>query len=80
MTDFLNAKAFTFGNHISFGTNEFVPQTRSGQSLIAHDLAHVVQNHSGNPSARSIEPNSSRAEIEAYRQVTWLELGFLQGR
>jgi hypothetical protein len=27
-----------FGNHISFGTNEFVPQTRSGLNLIAHNL------------------------------------------
>jgi hypothetical protein len=56
------ARAFTLGDHISFGANEFAPQTRSGRNLIAHELAHVAQNRSGNPSAQTLEPTSSRAE------------------
>ena len=63
----LGARAFTLANHISFGANEFVPHTRSGRTLIAHELAHVAQNISGNPSERTLEPASGRAEAEAYR-------------
>jgi hypothetical protein len=63
----LGSRAFTLGNHISFGANEFVPHTRSGRTLIAHELAHVLQNRSGNPSARTLEPTSGLAEREAYR-------------
>jgi hypothetical protein len=39
----LNARAFTLGNEIVFGSGEYAPATRSGKSLIAHELAHVVQ-------------------------------------
>ncbi len=59
------ARAFTLGDHISFGANELAPQTRSGRNLIAHELAHVAQNRSGNPSARTLEPTSSRGGGES---------------
>ena len=39
----LHARAFTLGNEIVFGAGQFDPATRQGQSLIAHELAHVVQ-------------------------------------
>lgn len=63
----LGARAFTIGKHISFGANEFVTHTCSGRTLIAHELAHVAQNSSGNPSVPAVEPTSGRAEEEAYR-------------
>jgi hypothetical protein len=63
----LGAHAFTLGNHILFGANKFTPHTHSGRSLIAHELAHVAQQRSGNPSAPALEPTSSRAEAEARR-------------
>ncbi len=63
----LGARAFTLGNHISFGANEFVPHTRAGRTLIAHELAHVVQNSSVDPSVSALEPTSGRAEAEAHR-------------
>ncbi|HEY7334951.1 MAG TPA: DUF4157 domain-containing protein [Bryobacteraceae bacterium] len=37
------AKAYTVGNHIAFETGRFAPSTREGGSLLAHELAHVVQ-------------------------------------
>jgi hypothetical protein len=46
----LNARAYTLDNHIVFGANEYIPQTKSGRSLIAHELAHVVQQE-GTPAA-----------------------------
>lgn len=39
----INAKAFTLGNHIAFGKDEFQPGSQSGKKLMAHELAHVTQ-------------------------------------
>lgn len=39
----LNARAFTIGNDVGFGEGEYRPGTLVGDALIAHELAHVVQ-------------------------------------
>lgn len=39
----INALAYTFGNHIVFGSGIYQPQTSAGRQLLAHELAHVVQ-------------------------------------
>ncbi|WP_163392653.1 DUF4157 domain-containing protein [Enterovibrio norvegicus] len=39
----LSARAFTIGNHIAFARGQYAPNTADGQALIAHELAHVVQ-------------------------------------
>ena len=39
----LNARAFTIGNTVAFGAKEYQPGTLLGDALIAHELAHVVQ-------------------------------------
>jgi hypothetical protein len=39
----LNARAVTTGNHIVFGRGEYSPETSEGRQLLAHELAHVVQ-------------------------------------
>jgi hypothetical protein len=39
----LGARAFTVGDHIFFGPGEFRPESASGQRLIAHELAHTIQ-------------------------------------
>lgn len=46
----LNARAFTVGKHVAFGDGEYKPGTLVGDALLAHELAHVVQQDSGNPS------------------------------
>ena len=46
----LNARAFTIGEHIAFGTGEYQPGTLIGDALIAHELAHVVQQSGGESS------------------------------
>ena len=43
----LNARAFTVGHHIAFGTGEYQPGTLIGDALIAHELAHVMQQRGG---------------------------------
>ncbi len=39
----VNAKAFTVGNHVAFNSGEYQPGTPMGDALIAHELAHTVQ-------------------------------------
>ncbi|MFB9240308.1 DUF4157 domain-containing protein [Massilia antarctica] len=48
--DALAAQAFTRGGDIYFGRGRFDPQTGGGQHLLAHELAHTVQ-QSGRPDA-----------------------------
>ncbi len=47
LSDRLNARAFTIGQHVAFGGGEFQPGTLAGDALIAHELAHVVQQGHG---------------------------------
>jgi hypothetical protein len=46
----VEARAFTTGSDIFFASGEFRPQTSTGRELIAHELAHVVQQR-GAPTA-----------------------------
>jgi len=39
----VNALAYTVGNHIAFGPGAYQPQRGEGRQLLAHELAHVVQ-------------------------------------
>ncbi len=43
----LNTRAFTVGEHVAFGSGEYRPGTPIGDALIAHELAHVVQQGRG---------------------------------
>ena len=39
----VSSRAFTVGQHIVFDEGEYQPHTRGGRRLLAHELAHVVQ-------------------------------------
>ncbi|MFX0197879.1 MAG: DUF4157 domain-containing protein [Candidatus Hodarchaeota archaeon] len=39
----LNARAYTLGKDIVFNEREYTPETSEGHSLLAHELAHVVE-------------------------------------
>ncbi|MBS1912179.1 MAG: DUF4157 domain-containing protein [Bacteroidetes bacterium] len=43
----LGASAYTVGRDIVFGAGMFRPETHDGQHLLAHELAHVVQQRPG---------------------------------
>ncbi len=49
----VNAKAYTVGRHVVFGANEYRPATPAGRELLAHELAHTVQQRNGDHSASS---------------------------
>jgi hypothetical protein len=46
----MHARAYTVGNDIIFGAGEFAPSTDRGQRLLAHELAHVIQQRRGGES------------------------------
>lgn len=39
----IQSRAYTLGNNIVFGGGEYRPHSESGRRLLAHELAHVVQ-------------------------------------
>jgi len=43
----INARAFTLGHDVVFGVGQYTPGSRSGRSLLAHELTHVVQQNDG---------------------------------
>ena len=66
----VSADAYTVGHHLVFATGRYAPGTSAGQGLLAHELAHVVQ-QSGTlqRSAAAPEPEtrSNRSEDEEPR-------------
>ena len=46
------ARAYTVGEHVVFGAGEYQPHGDAGRRLIAHELAHVVQQRRGSPGSR----------------------------
>ncbi len=43
----LSARAFTTGGEVYFGAGEYRPHSQEGRRLLAHELAHVVQQEQG---------------------------------
>jgi hypothetical protein len=60
----LKARAFTVGEHVAFGSNEYRPGTLTGDALIAHELAHVVQQDGGAPAAQTQSMNAGQDALE----------------
>ena len=66
LSDQLNARAFTIGSDIAFGAGEYQPGTMIGDALLAHELAHVVQQQGGEAAISSKgEESSTSLEEEA---------------
>lgn len=49
----VNALAYTVGPHLVFAANQYAPGTGAGKKLLAHELAHVVQQASGSAGSSS---------------------------
>jgi len=50
----INAKAFTTGKDVVFGTGQYAPETTAGKQLLAHELTHVVQ-QTAKPAGQKIQ-------------------------
>jgi len=62
----IQARAYTFQNHVVFNDGQYQPQTSSGKRLLAHELVHVQQQGSGTI-RRCADPakNDPRFDAEA---------------
>ncbi len=66
----VNARAYTVGHNIVFGAGQYAPATAEGKRLIAHELAHVVQQGEDAtvvPQHLTIAPTGDQYEQEADR-------------
>ena len=64
------ARAYTIGRDVVFGRGEYAPGTSAGRHLLAHELAHVVQQSRGGPAAsRAQDPGLEAAADHAANQA-----------
>lgn len=72
----INAKAYTIGRDIIFGASRYQPHTSAGKQLLAHELAHVVQDRQEGV-AREVHrapedvPELDRKFTEALKRKDW---------
>ncbi len=66
--ELLNARAYTLGSDVVFGPGQYAPGTGEGRRLLAHELAHVVQQGGGDPGPviqRQLKVTGAKADIKA---------------
>jgi len=63
----LGALAYTVGPHIVFGAGRYAPGSAEGRALLAHELAHTIQQQGANAGDASVLPADAPAEREADR-------------
>lgn len=63
----MGAEAYTVAQHIAFGAGRYAPQTPAGRRLLAHELAHTVQQRGADRAAEpQLLPKAHPAEEEAW--------------
>jgi len=65
----INALAYTVGRDIVFGQGQYQPNTRAGAKLVAHELAHVLQ-QSGAREFGATKNTGGRRLIQSAQPVT----------
>ena len=82
----INARAFTYANHIGFANNEY-GTSESGKKLLAHELTHVIQQSHRQQTgdiqrdlARPPRPGRSRPLVELTEQQIQDAVAFNEGR
>jgi len=61
----VNASAYTVGHHVVFGRGRYQPNLSSGRELLAHELAHVVQQRGASIPATGLQMGSTSSSLEA---------------
>ena len=62
----LGALAYTIGTDIVFGPKQFAPDTTAGRHLLAHELAHVVQNDRASANRSTIRRLVRNANVSCW--------------
>ena len=74
-----NADAVTVGQDIAFGPGKYKPGTLAGDALLAHELAHTIQQKDANPISSPASERSTGLEKDANNTAAGV-LGRLFGR
>ena len=53
----VNALAYTVGHHIVFGADKYAPSSQNGRGLLAHELAHTIQQRNASGAPPSADPH-----------------------
>ena len=64
VSDRFNARAFAIGEHVAFGAGEYKPGTLIGDALIAHELAHVVQQGAARDATPQQKGSDASSDLE----------------
>lgn len=62
--DALHARAYTVGDRIVFGRAAYAPDSSEGERLIAHELAHVVQQRDSTPAGATTVHRQENTEVD----------------
>ncbi len=65
----VNAKAYTVQQDVVFGEDQYKPDSSDGQRLMAHELAHVVQQNRGSISTAAETRADEAAESVTHNQA-----------
>lgn len=64
--ELLHAQAYAVGDHLVFDQQLYSPESAKGRQLLAHELAHVLQQSGTGATGSALEVDSSRqCEVEA---------------
>jgi Domain of unknown function (DUF4157) len=63
----VDALAYTAGQNVVFAAGQYAPGTNQGRRLLAHELAHVVQQGTGQPVPSSVSSPGDAFELAADR-------------
>jgi hypothetical protein len=76
--DAVGAKAYTVGQDIHFGAGNYDPASTAGEHLLAHEVAHTVQQRGGTPTRQhklEVSGPADAAEHEADRAADAMVAG-----
>lgn len=77
----VNAQAYTVGSAIGFGAGQYMPNTLAGRALLAHELAHVIQQSGTKPGFHlEMSQHNDRIEDEARTAAKQTILGKARAR
>ena len=68
LSDAIDARAFTHGRDIFFGSGEYAPGTGAGDRLLAHELAHTLQQAPAGTLARQPKDPKRMTDAEKARE------------
>jgi uncharacterized protein len=74
----LRARAYTLGRDIVFGAAEYAPATAAGKRLLAHELAHVIQQTGAASPLTQGAPAVQRLVPKDAGEQMWPDSGFIQ--